>query len=375
MNHMSFIPDATTRTLLDAYFAGEATPAEAERVEAYLAEHPFDAAFRRSVRRALDLPQAQRSLALDKAVRALSDRIAQLRDADGHATPARGPLPQGNAIRRTAARAPADFRWHAWWIGVAAAGFATLITLVVRHHTTDPSARTGQVRSYATTVGQTATVTLADGSRVILAPQTTLRVSGARTLTLIGEAMFDVTSNAHAPFTVRTGAIVTRVLGTRFDVRRYADDREGTIRVLSGKVAVQGYGAPVVLSAGMSSTLLDSLVTEVRTDDVSRSVDWTDGQLAFRHVPVTVVLATLHRWYGYEFRTTDSTLEAGYVTIVLPIGQPDEMIQRLQHLLGVRATRCDSVVTLRPDSSRRTSGAADRVPTHSPFAFSPEVGR
>jgi transmembrane sensor len=375
MSHMSFIPDAATRALLDAYFAGEATSSEVEHAEAYLAEHPFDAAFRRSVQRALDLPQTQRSLALDDAVRALSDRITHLRDGGSSSPSARRPFPQGKEIGRIAGRAPAGARWHAWGMGAAAVGLAALAVVMVRHHAPDPSERAGQEHSYATTVGQTATVTLPDGSRVILAPQTTLRVGNVRTLTLIGEAEFDVTPNPYAPLTVRTGTIVTRVLGTRFDIRRYADDREGAVRVLSGKVAVQGHGAPVILSAGMSSILLDSLVTEVRTDDASHSVEWTDGQLAFRHVPVTVVLATLRRWYGYEFRTTDSTLEAGYVTVVFPIGHPEEMIQRLQHLLGASATRRDSVITLRPDSSRRTSGAAERAPTHSPFALSAEVGR
>src|SRR5690606_24659770 len=99
-----------------------------------------------------------------------------------------------------------------------------------------PQAR---VTTYATQPGERAILTLPDGSQVILAPQTQLSVPerfgvGTRTVELQGNAYFDVTTVAEIPFTVTTGTVQTRVLGTRFDISNFADDLAVRVAVVSG---------------------------------------------------------------------------------------------------------------------------------------------
>lgn len=238
----------------------------------------------------------------------------------------------------------------------------------------------GPARTYATQSGQRATIELPDGSRITLAPRTTLTlINDTRghpyAATLVGEADFHIVPNRGAAFSVRTGAVVTRVLGTTFEVRRYADDAVGQVIVLSGKVSVQGRGPARTLAANMLGYFSDSSVTTTVVSDPTQYTDWTHGSLVFRDTPVPVVLATLKRWYGYEFRLRDSTLASDVVTTVFPLGETQEMMQRLRRLLGVTMTFEDSVITLRPNQDNAPARQSKQEKNASPLHTLKEVGR
>ena len=86
-------------------------------------------------------------------------------------------------------------------------------------------------------------VTLADGSVVVLQPKTEIQYAseftGAlREVHLKGEAFFDVSPDPHHPFMVYANEVVTRVLGTSFNIRAYEKDQEITVVVKTGKVSV-----------------------------------------------------------------------------------------------------------------------------------------
>lgn len=86
-------------------------------------------------------------------------------------------------------------------------------------------------------------LTLADGSRVILHPSSEIVLEDGygesmRKVHLTGEALFDVVHDPSRPFIVRSGEVVTRVLGTSFTVRAYENDNEITVAVKRGKVSV-----------------------------------------------------------------------------------------------------------------------------------------
>jgi ferric-dicitrate binding protein FerR (iron transport regulator) len=230
--------------------------------------------------------------------------------------------------------------------------------------------RAGQ--QYETGVGERKAVTLRDGSRVTLAPLTTLYVDGAfnvaeRRVRLNGEAVFDVTA-AGKPFSVRTGTVVTRVLGTRFGVRYYAHDPAVQVAVVSGKVLSGGrHGAP--LSAGLVADVTDSTVV-VREGESRPYIAWTDGQLAFYRTPVADVLASLTRWYGYEFRFTDSTLATQNLTAQIDVRSTEAAFATLKLLLDVDFVFDHTIVTVSP--RRRTTPSERSRPL---FHHTTEVGR
>jgi len=86
------------------------------------------------------------------------------------------------------------------------------------------------------------TITLDDGSKVTLEPNTEIRYpkdfSQERQVFLTGEAFFDVTRNPEKPFSVHTDELVTQVLGTSFTVRAYEGEKNIRVSVRTGKVSV-----------------------------------------------------------------------------------------------------------------------------------------
>ena len=87
-------------------------------------------------------------------------------------------------------------------------------------------------------------VKLTDGSLVFLKPgsrisyDTAFDAANIREVYLSGEAYFEVARNPKKPFYVYANELVTKVLGTSFNVRAYSDDQNVTVKVNSGKVAV-----------------------------------------------------------------------------------------------------------------------------------------
>lgn len=234
------------------------------------------------------------------------------------------------------------------------------------------------VHTYSTASGQRATVTLDDGSTTILAPSTRLRYtvdrSGARMVDLVGEALFSVTQRAEQPFVVRTGAVVTKVLGTKFNVRRYPADRATQVAVLTGRVASGGHATPLVLSAGTVGDITDSSATLSLNDDPELIASWTQGHLVFHNAPVSTVLATLGRWYGYEFRATDTMITTGHMSVRLSTDRANEALNMVRTVLGVTMTFEGNVITLRPE--RGEKGASRSSRTHElSINPKPEVGR
>jgi ferric-dicitrate binding protein FerR (iron transport regulator) len=204
-----------------------------------------------------------------------------------------------------------------------------------------------RARMHAAPVGVVVVVPLPNGSRVTLAPLTTLRVRGTE-LELDGEGYFQIQHDARAPITVRTGAITTRVLGTSFVVRRYQNDAATHVVVVDGRVSTGGQRRAAILSAGMAALVSDSTVRTSAAAAQDVNTDWIRGQLMFKDVPAATVLEALGRWYGYEFRMTDSTLARERVTVRFRAGARDETFEAIGRLLGVSLSVDGRIVTLRP---------------------------
>jgi ferric-dicitrate binding protein FerR (iron transport regulator) len=198
-----------------------------------------------------------------------------------------------------------------------------------------------------------------------LAPQTTLRLAqfGAqsRTVTLQGEAYFEVAGAAGTPFIVQSGSMATRVLGTAFVVRHYSDDTRARVSVTAGKVNVSSldrHFAPVTLTAGHAADVADSTISVRTGDNVALDTRWVDGELFFHDTPLLDVLTTLHRWYGYQFRCTDPALTRQLVTVILSTRSSSASLAILEQVLSVNLTVTGDTVTLAPRPARPVHGNA-----------------
>ncbi len=231
-----------------------------------------------------------------------------------------------------------------WGYASIAVVIAIGITYIFANGSRTAPTTTGRAKTYSTIPGQRATITLADGSTMILAPATSAVVDiskDARTVTLTGQAYFAVTSDAARSFSINTAAGTTRVLGTRFTVRQYQDEKAMRVAVTDGKVSIPG----AVLVAGSSATV--SVNTEPRVTNNASDVNaWTEGRLIFRNTPIREVLDELERWYDIQINLRDKSLASRNVTAILSDAAfTDETLRALSIAFNSRAIRNGRIIT------------------------------
>ncbi len=221
-------------------------------------------------------------------------------------------------------------------------------------------------REYATTRGQRAALQLPDGTRLVLAPESRVRIPAtfgmeAREITLEGEAMFDVVHDAARPFRVRAKHAIAEDLGTRFSVRAYAEDSVVAVAVAEGVVALgtasdsgdrltHGVAQGVLLHAGEFGALGPAgTVTTARGPQVIDYLRWADGKLVVAALPLREVVTKLNRWYGVDIRLATPALGSRRVTATFSDDSAATAVEFLASFLGLSATRSGDRYTLRAD--------------------------
>jgi transmembrane sensor len=325
-------------TLLDRYLAGEASPEVTARVERWLAASPERAAMVRALRGpGVDAADEGRT---DGAWASLSARIAAAEPVTGgRVAPVWARLRPVPLLRAAAVAA----------ILIAGGG----LWRWVAPHGPEPMA------AVATAAGATRTVVLDDGSRVTLGAASRLehprRFRGnAREVVLDGEAFFAVAHDAKRPFTVRSGGTLTRVLGTRFDVRGYAGEPVRVV-VESGRVrlrpAAAGADTGVVLVRGdLGEAAPGRPVSRRAGVDPARYAGWREGRLEFDRAELSAVARELERWYGVEVRVTDPPLARRHVTLAFARAPLDEVLGAVSLSLGARWRRTGDTIFISPSS-------------------------
>ncbi|RYF89259.1 MAG: hypothetical protein EOO03_06425, partial [Chitinophagaceae bacterium] len=102
----------------------------------------------------------------------------------------------------------------------------------------------------ATRNGSRSKVLLPDGTNVWLNSGSKLTYSRemdlgkTREVTLTGEAFFDVVKNEKRPFIIHTSRMKVKVLGTRFNVKAYEEDKTTETSLINGSVEVFIKAAP-----------------------------------------------------------------------------------------------------------------------------------
>ncbi len=315
--------------LLERYWLGESSPEDTAMLDAWFAEHPERAAWYKRLQQGIT-NDTWTDFPAEKVQRMVAETLG--------------------AIGTTPSVTPRASRWNSapflifrsrmFGLGAAILLAVGLTWGSIRLYTASATAE----YAYTTGVGQRITVVLADGSRVTLAPQTTVQVSPTfgtetRTVSVQGEAHFDVTTAAGLPFLVQSGKVQTRVLGTRFVVKAYPTDRQVYVAVETGRVAVDdNTSTPTVLTAGSMASVNDSGVVISDSTRLPEYTDWVNGQLTFERSPLPDVLATLSRWYGVQFQIADSTLVGSHISGTLAYGSLEDMFKTLKDMLSVSLT-------------------------------------
>lgn len=175
-------------------------------------------------------------------------------------------------------------------------------------------------------------MTLADGSRVWLNAGSSVTfpiafIGNERTVSITGEAYFQVASDKTKPFRVNKGSMQVEVLGTHFNVNAYDDERDIKVTLLEGSVRIKMNEESQMLKPGEQAKI-SGTVSVTRDVDLEEVMAWKDGRFKFSGVDMETIMRQAARWYDIdvEYRgKVEGTLSGGIAR--------DVNVSRLFHVL------------------------------------------
>jgi ferric-dicitrate binding protein FerR (iron transport regulator) len=153
--------------------------------------------------------------------------------------------------------------------------------------------------------GQKSSVTLPDGSRVMINSASTISYTSdynvkERNVFLSGEAYFDVASNADIPFVVHADKVSVTALGTEFNVKAYAEDPYVVTTLVEGSVRTEAGTQYELLTRAQEASYNKEADVLLAYDvkDISRAVPWIRNELLFENESLADIAVTLERMYN-----------------------------------------------------------------------------
>ena len=285
--------DTTDWNLLAKHVQGKATAEETKRMRAWLDEDPAHQAL---------LERAQ-------AAWAASGDVYQAYAPD--TTTAWQAIARRTGARRTGATpvvALSTKTSRRTWLLRAAAVVGLALGLVFLVRLLNLTAKS-ELAETSTGLRQTKQLVLADGTRVWLNENTTLRYDedfddSVRAVYLSGEAFFEVARNERQPFRIVSEGAVVRVLGTSFNVLAVPADTAVVVTVVSGVVALADEDDPsaaVMLEAGERGVyqVANRRVRET-TDVPPNALAWHTGEMVFEDQRLPEVGRVLAKTYRHS---------------------------------------------------------------------------
>lgn len=190
--------------------------------------------------------------------------------------------------------------------------------------------------------GKNTSFQLPDGSTVWLNAGSKIDYSkineaGNREVYLTGEAFFDVVKNPARPFIIHTSTIDVKVLGTKFNVKAYPEDKTVETSLVQGSVEVfvkNRPGEKYLLKPNQKLVLLNEEQTVAKTalaaspkkdfnlpiiaithltypknDTLATETSWTRNKLSFENESFAEIAKKMERWYDVKITFKNEELE------------------------------------------------------------------
>lgn len=182
------------------------------------------------------------------------------------------------------------------------------------------------------------TIALPDQSTVLLEPRSTLRYSAqfdnepTRNVILVGAAFFDIKRDVERPFIVYANGLITKVLGTSFNIKADKGSDNVTVAVRTGKVSVfadrEGKSKDpeadgLILRANQQadfSKRIEKLTRTLVPEPVPVVSMEELRQFRFKNAPVGEILHALERVYDTEILFDQEQLSECRLTSTLDNG-------------------------------------------------------
>ncbi len=167
--------------------------------------------------------------------------------------------------------------------------------------------------------------------------------NGHRNLRLEGEAYFEVPPSGKS-FIVETQTAMVEVLGTRFNIRSWADDPDGrtTLTLVDGSVRLASLLEPeshIMLQPGHTSHVdyHNRAPVEPQPVNTDQALAWRNQGFYFSGITMSEVAAELERRYDSQVVIQNEILRDRSLTIYLPRpGELDSIIETICFVTNCR---------------------------------------
>jgi transmembrane sensor len=273
-------------------------------------------------------------------------------------------------IRQGIGPAPVRRLWSsAVWIKAASVGGVIFLGagLYYRYQAPKPSVPQQTWQTISTANSQVRKLTLDDSTEVWLNSATTIRIARFRdnqnrTVYLDkGEAFFRVKHDPARPFRVVSGDLITRDIGTAFNIRAYDLRHEYRVAVTAGKVdvsRVDRLGKLHTISAGIGrgQVLVYKPVShqaQVTRKDSELISSWrSGGSLYMDELSLTQIGEELSRHFNIHVTVTQPRLDPNKYTISLANHTLSEVLRRLTLSTGISYSLDQRSLTINPSDKR-----------------------
>ncbi|WP_168196256.1 FecR family protein [Echinicola soli] len=215
---------------------------------------------------------------------------------------------------------------HFWTWGNSVAASILLIGMLFmaynwinRSTGTIPTTKNVAIISRTVSKGVKKTFMLPDSSMVTLNSGSTISYpkdfAENRQIKLVGQAFFDVKNDSDHPFSIKSGDLVTTVLGTSFDVKAYEGQSNFHVAVVTGKVKVATQDGIETEIVPTEATYYDAESGAISKGkyDYEELLGWKEKILKFDDASYREVFRILSNWYDVDFELdSEFTLKGNY---------------------------------------------------------------
>jgi ferric-dicitrate binding protein FerR (iron transport regulator) len=163
-----------------------------------------------------------------------------------------------------------------------------------------------------------------------------------RDIKLEGQAYFQAAKNKSLPLVVKANGLEVRVLGTKFDVSAYPEDKNVKIVLESGKVELEqlnGNAEHCELAPGeMATCNVASNKITINKVETRLYTAWKDGLMIFRDDPMAVVISQLERRFNIDVVVKDREIYKSVFTATINNEPLDKILKAMEFSCSMKAT-------------------------------------
>lgn len=204
-----------------------------------------------------------------------------------------------------------------------AAIFILLLALPFSYYMGTQSKLDSSITTISCAYGDKSSIVLPDSTHVWLNSGSKLTFNSnfknGRKVSLEGEAFFSVAKDKNHPFRVKTTDVDVEVLGTKFNMKAYPDEKSVSTTLVEGSVNISSKYGRALMKPDQKLVFdkASKQMTVLELSDTAPETEWKDGRFVFRNETLAELKPKLERWFDVDIVFGDEQVKNRKFTGVL----------------------------------------------------------